>query len=62
MLCNCSIFTGIIENLKQENTALHSDVNDLLQEKQSYDQQIENFKMELNSRVDNWKVSTYIFR
>lgn len=49
--------SAALEESKQENAALKSQIADLAEEKQSYDRQIEEFTAEINVKVDEWKVS-----
>lgn len=52
--CNLA---AALEETKLENIALKGQINELVEEKESYDRQIEEFTEEVNTRVDEWKVS-----
>lgn len=50
----------MLDEIKHENAALKNQINDLVEEKESYDRQIEEFTEEVNMRVDEWKVCVFI--
>lgn len=53
-------FIAILDEVKLENVALKNQLNELVEEKESYDRQIEEFTEEVNKRVDEWKVAIRI--